>query len=438
MTPERWRKIGSLFERAVQLDPRDRLAYLDSVSEDPLLRDEVLRLIRHHEMSGGFLDQPLSLGQSPPAGWVGRTLAHFRILEPLGWGGQAQVYLAEDLKLHRQVALKLLLETKADNAVARRRFLKEARTAARLDHPFVCSIFEVGEEQGTCFIAMELVQGETLRQRLSRGQPPMAEALKWGLEIAEALDEAHRQGLVHRDLKPSNLMVTQSGHIKVMDFGLAKRVLLTENVTDHSLAESLTDRGTAVGTLAYMSPEQMWGKPLDARADLFAFGLVLFELLTGIHPFGRASSVETASAILHDSPRSLSELLADCPPLLARTLEELLARDPKRRPASARTVAESLSELLQSPAGSSADESSKLSRSPGIALTGQDRIVLARGRAIPAPPSDEASSPLTQGKDASDSAGLGSRHQLPVSAKWVIAALATLFLAALLAYCQSL
>lgn len=240
-------------------------------------------------------------GLSPTDVLAGR----YQLGAPLGAGGMGTVFEAHDLLLRRRVAVKCLPpELKADPS-ARERLRREALAAAALDHPFICKIFEIGEDHDTVFIVMECVVGETLHTRLAHGVLPAAEALRIAGEIAEALEVAHARHLVHRDLKPGNVMLTAQGRVKVMDFGLAKQLPVVggpEHGRGATEADTtlppLTDRGLRVGTPDYMSPEQVRGDTLDERSDLFAFGILLCELLTGQHPFRRSSSAETMTAIL--------------------------------------------------------------------------------------------------------------------------------------------
>lgn len=224
---------------------------------------------------------------------IGQTISHYKVLEKVGEGGMGEVYLAQDTSLDRKVALKFLPDFMQQDPVAEKRFLREAKSAAALDHPFICNIYEAGVEDGKSFISMEYVQGENLKDKLESGPLDLKDALEMATEIAEALETAHKANIVHRDLKPSNIMLTPDGHVKVMDFGLAKRM-----VSGETLSAGLTASGVAVGTLAYMSPEQLRGQDVETRSDIFSFGIVLYEMLTGVHPFKKPESLEMASAIL--------------------------------------------------------------------------------------------------------------------------------------------
>ena len=227
----------------------------------------------------------------------------YRILSSLGKGGMGEVFLAEDSILERKVAIKFLPKALQHDPVARGRFEREAKSAAALDHPFICKIYEFGEVDGRACIVMEHVAGQTLESRLADGPLAPAEAIQIALEVSEALTEAHSRRILHRDLKPANLMLTEHGHVKVMDFGLAKRMPDPGGSDSEDLTlGSLTQTGAVLGTPAYMAPEQVRGEPTDARSDIFSFGVVLVELLTGEHPFKRGSVSETVAAILRDPP----------------------------------------------------------------------------------------------------------------------------------------
>lgn len=280
---------------------------------------------------------------------VGTQIAHYRILRRVGQGGMGEVYLAQDIRLDRQVAIKLLPATHVPDEHARKRLQREARAAAALDHPFICKIYDAGEDAGQPFIAMEYVDGTTLKDRIEGGRVPLKEVIRLGCEIAEALDAAHRKGIVHRDLKPANVMIGADGHVKVMDFGVAKRLpALDESRT----ASAITAAGEAIGTLAYMSPEQLRGDCVDARSDVFAFGVLLYEMLTGTHPFLRPTQSGTAAAVLGDTSLPLNRYLEDPPALLDHVLTRLLAKNPDQRHQSLRETQLELATLLNPPLGS--------------------------------------------------------------------------------------
>jgi len=261
---------------------------------------------------------------------IGRNVSHYRVLEQIGRGGMGEVLLAEDSILGRRVALKFL--TAAGDSQERNRILAEARAAASIDHPCVCKIFETCESEGRCFIVMEFVEGETLAKSLLSGPIPYAKALAIMTEIAEALAEAHGKGMVHCDLKPSNIMIARSGHVKLMDFGLARQFRPLRLGPDD---ETLAVVSLAGGTIAYMSPEQAIGEPADAPVDVFAFGIVLYEVLTGAHPFKKSTPAATFAAILREEPPKIEQYLPGAHPALGQILKRALAKQAKERYASA-------------------------------------------------------------------------------------------------------
>ncbi len=269
----------------------------------------------------------------------GRRLGHYEIIAPIGAGGMGEAYKARDPRLNRVVAIKVLLERICDQPEARARFEREGQTLASLNHPHICVVHDVGRDGDTDFIVMELLEGETLARRLERGALSLDHAVQHGIEIADALDQAHRHGVTHRDLKPGNIMLTKSG-VKLLDFGLAK-LRQGENVSSFSEATTgadMTAEGTILGSLHYMAPEQVEGREADARTDIFAFGTVLYEMVTGQKAFEGKSAVSVMSAILKDIPIPVSALLPAAPPALDRLIAACLEKEPDDRWQTARDL----------------------------------------------------------------------------------------------------
>jgi serine/threonine-protein kinase len=288
-------------------------------------------------------------------GLVGRTLDRYEIGNLLGAGGMGSVYRARDIHLKRDVAIKVLSDRGQDDPHRQERFNREIRTVAQLSHPNILEIHDFGQSDGISYAVMELLKGRNLRQLIWKRPLPVDRALEIGISVAEGLGAAHHQGVLHRDIKPENIFVTTDGTVKILDFGLARHVALSEPTAEtESIESSLTTPGTVVGTTAYMSPEQVRGQELDPRSDIFSLGCVLYEMFTGTHPFRRETRADTMSAILNDKPQLISQSRSDIPPAVDLIIDRCLKKDSKDRFESARDVAFALGAMSQSQSGQQA------------------------------------------------------------------------------------
>jgi eukaryotic-like serine/threonine-protein kinase len=287
----------------------------------------------------------------------GTRVGPYEVVALLGAGGMAEVYRAKDTRLGRDVAIKVVSEALGADAAFLERFEREARLAASVTHPNVVALHDVGMHDGKPYFVTELLQGETLRERLTKGPIPLATALEWAAQMAQGLAAAHERGIVHRDLKPENIFITRDGHVKLLDFGIAKLVEAAQGATPHGLMDatvspsgSSTGTGMVLGTPGYMSPEQVRGDPVDARTDFFSLGAVLYELLSGHRAFPSGSVVESGFAVLHNEPEALP---SNVPAQVAQVVQRCLEKDAGRRFQSARDLAFNL-ELVRTPTGATA------------------------------------------------------------------------------------
>ncbi len=279
---------------------------------------------------------------------IGQTLSHYKVLEKIGSGGMGEVYLAEDTKLSRKVALKVLPPEMAENAERRARFEREAKAVAALNHPNIVTIYSVEEAEGVHFITMELVKGKTLSELIPKKGMPLNKFFEVAIPLADAVSAAHEQGIIHRDLKPDNLMVSDEGSLKILDFGLAK--LKPEHAEDgisELPTQSATGEGRILGTVAYMSPEQAEGKNIDHRSDIFSMGIILYEMVTGERPFKGDTAASLLAAILKDKPQSAAEVNPDIPRDLGKIIRRCLVKDTEHRYQTAKDVRNELEELKQ-------------------------------------------------------------------------------------------
>ena len=357
MTPERWEQIGGLYRAALDLRSKERASFLDQACGDnKLLRQEVESLLSAEGGAGDFLDAgamndpaKILVGESflMP---VGKNLGHYHVLSLLGSGGMGEVYLAEDTRLKRQVALKVLPAQLTTSKDRLRRFEQEARAASALNHPNIITIHEIGQADGLNFIVTEFIEGETLRQRMAGARMDVPVVLDVAAQVAGALAVAHAAGIVHRDLKPENIMVRADGLIKVLDFGLAK---LTEAPVSNfdsetpTVARVDTKVGTVMGTARYMSPEQARGLNVDARTDIFSLGVVLYEMLAGRGPFAGETPADIISVLLHKEPQPLSTLAPDVPAELQHIVNKAMRKDKEERYQTSRSLLTDLKTLKQ-------------------------------------------------------------------------------------------
>lgn len=353
MTPPRWQRIEQLYHSALQHAESDRSAYLsEACPNDRELREEVEQLLHYHETSESFLDATAleaaakDLVSGHVESRVGQTLGRYAIASLVARGGMGEVYHARDTRLDRDVAIKILPPDLAASPAALVRFEREAKAVAALSHPNILAIYDLGTDKGVSYAVTELLEGETLRKYLARGPLGWCRAVEIGLEIAEGLAAAHGKRIIHRDVKPENIFLTSDGRVKILDFGLARVVGLSSVEQGSSTPKStLTGPGIAIGTVGYMSPEQVRGEPAGAASDVFSVGCVLYEMLTGRRPFKRETTAETLVAILKDNPPPVAAD-QETPRALERALTRCLAKEPDERFPSGSELAAELRSVL--------------------------------------------------------------------------------------------
>ena len=355
MTPARLQRVEEIFHAALDQEPDRVGAFLDAACEgDELLRRKVEALLASLQRAGAFIETPVAgiatriteNGQADLL--IGRTIGHYKISEQIGTGGMGEVYLATDMTAGRKAALKLLPTRFTSDAERLKRFQQEARALVGLNHPNILTVYEIGEDHSTHYIASELIEGETLRQRLMRGRMQLREAVDVAIQVASALAAAHETGIVHRDIKPENIMLRPDGYVKVLDFGIAK--LAEQEVpvtvpTDEALLLVETNLGSILGTVRYMSPEQAYGAPVDKGTDIWSLGVVLYEMITGHVPFTGETPGEAMSSILEMEPPPLTSYVAHTPAELQQIISKTLRKDRKERYQSAHELLEALKDL---------------------------------------------------------------------------------------------
>ncbi len=365
MTPERWREVKQVLACALERTPEDRRVYLDQACADASVRREVESLLAAEDRANPNFLQYAAVPVAPLE--KGSKLGEYTILAQIGAGGMGEVYRAWDTRLNRNVAIKVLPSFFSDDRNRLRRFEQEARAAAALNHPNILAVFQMGTHEGSSYMVSELLEGGTLRQQLKHGPLPLRKAVDFGVQIARGLAAAHEKGVVHRDLKPENLFITKDGRVKILDFGLAKLTQRPWTADGEAATVSeLSEPGAVLGTVGYMSPEQVSAKATDHRADIFAFGVVLYEMLTGKRAFQKPTPAETMAAILNEDPPAVSQQAPSAPVALQGVVQRCLEKNPEQRFQSASDLAFALEALSSS--GSTAPSSTAHRHSRGVWL----------------------------------------------------------------------
>ncbi|MCI0387911.1 MAG: protein kinase [Acidobacteria bacterium] len=367
MDPNRWKQIKEIYDRALDLSREEREGFVvEACAGDADLRREVESLLAAHEDAGTFLQSPaveaaareivadeftstvIAILPAAPQ-LIGQELANYRIVSLLGKGGMGEVYLAEDTRLHRKVALKLLASQFTNDADRVRRFEREARAVSALNHPSIVTIFDIGQAGGLWFMATEFIEGRTLRQVLAEGGPlQLPEVFRIVGQIADALQAAHDVRIIHRDIKPDNVMLRRDGYVKVLDFGLAKvSEMHSESEPSGASLSSLTEAGTVMGTVSYMSPEQARGLEVDERTDIFSLGVVIYEMITGRRPFEGATASDVIASILRSEPPPLTQYTPEAPDELEQIVAKVLAKKQEERYQSVKDLTLDLKSLAQ-------------------------------------------------------------------------------------------
>src|SRR5437879_2460938 len=356
MTPAQLQTIEEIFYAALDQEPDDVARFLETACEgDELLRRKVEALLASRQRVGNFIETSalgiatriIEKGQADLV--VGQTFGHYKISKRIGSGGMGEVYLATDMTAGRKAALKLLPTRFTGDAERLKRFQQEARAVVALNHPNILTVYEIGEDHSTHYIASELIEGETLRQRLTRGRMQLSEAVEIAIQVASALAAAHEAGIVHRDIKPENIMLRPDGYVKVLDFGIAKLAESTfakataDGAGSATLAE--TNLGSILGTVRYMSPEQTCGAPVDKRTDIWSLGVVLYEMVTGQTPFTGDTPSEVMSAILEKEPKPITSYIKQTPAELQSIISKTLRKEREERYCSAQELLEALKGL---------------------------------------------------------------------------------------------